>query len=81
MEAEPEQAVTVEEDAQLVESGGWRIDQTEDGEIHSIEVEIEPHQVKAKGKEYLYGRIQLSLDPRRIGLIARISVNIPKELL
>jgi hypothetical protein len=80
LEAEPEEAI-VEEDTGSVESNGWQIEQTEDGETHSIEIEIEPHQVTAKGREYLYGRIQLSLDPKFIGLIARVIVAVPKELL
>lgn len=76
-EVEPVEAVP-EEDMEPENPEGWQVEQTENGEIHSIEVEIEPHTTNAKGKRYLYGRIQLSIDPNWIGLTAKISVVIPK---
>lgn len=76
-EAEPYSAVP-EEDMEPENSEDWQVEQTEDGEMHSIEVEIKPLFTKAKGKQYLYGRIQLSVDGNWIGLIAKINVLVPK---
>lgn len=77
IEPEQEEAVPVE-DVEPEDSESWRIEQTDDGEIHSIEVEVEPHRTRAKGKQYLYGRIQLSVDQNWIGLTAKISVFVPR---
>jgi len=74
---EPEDS-TPEEDVEPEDSEGWPIEQTDDDEIHSIEVEVEPHRTRAKGKQYLYGRIQLSVDQNWIGLTAKISVSVPR---
>jgi hypothetical protein len=58
---------------------GWHAKRTENGEMHTIEVEIKPHKTSAKGKKYSYGRIQLTVDPAWIGLKAKISVFKAKE--
>jgi len=58
---------------------GWHMEQTENGEMHTIEVEIKPHKTSVKGKKYSYGRIQLTVDPAWIGLKAKISVFKAKE--
>jgi hypothetical protein len=55
----------------------WRVEQTENSVIHSIEVEISPHQVKVKGKVYNYGRIQACCDSKLVGLKAKITVTAP----
>jgi hypothetical protein len=76
-ETEPVDSIP-EQDVEPEDSGGWHIEQTDDWEIHSIEVEIEPHRTRVKEKHYLYGRIQLSVDPDWIGLTAKINVLIPR---
>lgn len=76
-ELEQEEVVPAE-DSEPEYSEGWRVEQTDDWEIHSKEVEIEPHKTKSKCKDYLYGRIQLSVDPSWIGLHAKINVLVPK---
>jgi hypothetical protein len=58
---------------------GWHVEQTEEGEMHTIEVEIKPHKTGAKGKKYSYGRIQLTVDPALVGLKAKISVFKAKD--
>lgn len=58
---------------------GWHVEQTEDGEKHTIEVEIKQHPVFRNGKKYPYGRIQLTVDPAWVGLRAKISVFKAKE--
>jgi len=76
-EREPEDSI-VEDDVEPENSEGWHIEQTNEYAIHSIEVEVEPHRTRAKGKQYLYGRIQLSVDPNWIGLTAKIDVFVPR---
>jgi hypothetical protein len=46
--------------------------------IHTFEIEVKPHKTTAKGNEYLYGRIQLLVDPNLIGLPAKITIATPK---
>jgi len=58
---------------------GWHVEQTENGEMHTIDVEIKPHKTSAKGKKYSYGRIQLTVDPALVGLKAKISVFKAKD--
>ena len=38
---------------------------------------VKPHKVRAKGKTYLHGRIQLTIDKELIGHKAKVSVVIP----
>jgi hypothetical protein len=77
MEPEQEEVVPAE-DSEPEDSEGWRIEQTDDWEIHSVEVEIQWHKTRTKGKDYQYGRIQLSVDPNWIGLPAKVSISIPR---
>jgi hypothetical protein len=58
---------------------GWHVEQTEDDEMHTIEIEIKPRPVFRNGKKYPYGRIQLNVDPAWVGLKAKISVFRAKE--
>lgn len=60
---------------------GWQVKTTSTGEVHWMEIEIEPHTVARKGKTYCYGRIQLSAASKYVGLNARVSFFVPKELL
>jgi len=52
----------------------WHIEQEDDAEIHSVEVEIVPHKVRVRGKEYTYGRIQSCCNAKLIGLRAKVTV-------
>ena len=67
-ELEKDETDFSEDEIEPQEEKGWQIEQTENGEIHSVEVEIEPHRIKAKGKQYIYGRIQHLVTPEWIGL-------------
>jgi len=58
----------------------WQVERTDDSEIHLLEVEILPHRVKVKGREYTYGRIQSCCDPKFIGLRAKITITTSLEL-
>lgn len=49
-----------------------------DSYFQVADVLVKPHKVKAKGKTYLHGRIQLTLDQEMIGRRARVSVVIPR---
>ena len=80
-EIEKEEPDVCEDEIELKEEEGWHVEKTEEGEVHTIEVEVEPHRVVAKGKTYDYGRIQLNVSQRWVGLNAKISVNIPAVLL
>jgi hypothetical protein len=80
-EIEEEEPDIPEDEIELQEDEDWRVEKTEEGEVHNIEVEIELHRVVSKGKTYDYGRIQLNVSQRWVGLIAKISVNIREELL
>ena len=80
-EIEKDEPDAPEDETEYEETEGWHIEKTEGGEVHTIEVEIEPRRVVAKGKPYDYGRIQLNVNQRWVGLTAKISVNIPDVLL
>jgi len=76
-EREPDDSIP-EDDAEPEDTGGWHIEQTDEYDIHSIEVEIGPHRTRSKGRRYLYGRIQLSVSEDWVGLPAKISVSVPR---
>lgn len=80
-EIEKDEPDAPEDEAEYQEAEGWHVEKTDEGEVHTIEVEVEPHRVVAKSKTYDYGRIQLNVSQRWVGLIAKISVNIREELL
>jgi len=80
-EMEKDEPDVSEAEIEPQEDEGWHVEKTEEGEVHTIEVEVEPHRVVAKSKTYDYGRIQLNVNQGWVGLIAKISVNIPEELL
>jgi len=58
--------------------GEWQIEKTETAEVHTIFVEIKPHKVHAKGKDYYCGRIQQTISGDFLGLRAKIIVEVPK---
>jgi len=80
-ETEPEAVPEENAQQESTDSEGWHVERTSDGEIHSIELEIKPNPVKSKGKRYRYGRIQLCVDPKFIGLTAKIIIAVPDVLL
>jgi hypothetical protein len=59
-------------------AGVWKLEKTASGEIRTIEVEVEPHTVKSKGKVYTYGRIQLIVPGDLLGYRAKISIFVPE---
>jgi len=77
-ETEEEEIDTSGDEVELQEDEGWQVEQTDNWEIHSIEGEIQPHKIQSKGKQYIYGRIQLSVDSNWVGLPAKISVQVPR---
>jgi hypothetical protein len=80
-EIEQQQEMPIPEEAEAepeVPLGDWRVEKTALGELHTIEVEVEPHIVKSKGKPYTYGRIQLTVSGDLLGCRAKISILVPK---
>jgi hypothetical protein len=80
-EIEKEEPDLPEGEIEPEEVGGWNVEKSSEGEIHTTEVKIEPHRVITKGKPYDYGRIQPIVSQRWVELMAKISVAIPSELL
>jgi hypothetical protein len=78
---QPDTETDSAKDVQPEDTDRWHMEQTEEWEIHSIEIEIQPHNTQSKGKLYNYGRVQVSVDPKWVGLVAKISVQVPKALL
>jgi hypothetical protein len=80
-EAEQQQEIPIPEgiEAELeTPAGVWKVEKTAFGEIRTIEVEVEPHTVKSKGKAYSYGRIQLTVPRDLLGYRAKISIFVPE---
>jgi hypothetical protein len=62
------------------EETDWKMNKTEEGTEYSTTVEIKLHKPKSKkGDEYKYGRIQVVVDPKWIGLQAKIIILKPSS--
>jgi hypothetical protein len=77
---EQQQDVSVPEDLEEPETpvGEWKIEQSEGVETRTIELEIKPHKVNTKGKNYEFGRIQLLVDKNLVGCPVKISIKVLK---
>jgi hypothetical protein len=72
----PEEEIGIQPTTVYVD--GWAVERTISGTTYTKEIEIKIHNVKAKGKQYTSGRIQVTVPRDWLGMNAKISVFVPE---